>query len=73
MRKLKPNIFLIGDSVDDAGMVNGVKKVLRIILDNPRIDAKHKSGIFYNKMLQKFDLVIKEKSLFPVVDIIKLF
>jgi cytosolic 5'-nucleotidase 3 len=73
MKKLRPNIFLIGDSIDDAHMVGGAKKVLRIILDDPRIDAGRKGGMFYNKMLQKFDLIIKEKSLFPVVDIIKLF
>lgn len=73
MRKLRPNIILIGDSVDDASMVDGTKNVLRIIVDDPRIDDASKSKEFYDDTLKKFDLIIRNKSLCPAVEIIKLF
>ncbi|KKQ21455.1 MAG: hypothetical protein A3G45_00070 [Candidatus Staskawiczbacteria bacterium RIFCSPLOWO2_12_FULL_37_15] len=72
MKKLRPNIILIGDSINDYSMVNGTKKVLRIIIDDPRPDdmlsKKNNSDGF-----SKFDLVIKNKSLYPIIKILKLF
>lgn len=73
IRKLRPKTILIGDSIQDASMVSGNKNVLRIIVDNPRVDDVSRNEAFYKDIFKKFDLVIKNKSLFPVVDIIKLF
>jgi len=73
IRKLRPKTILIGDSMQDANMVNGNKNVLRIIVDNPRVDDVSKDKAFYKDVFKKFDLVIKNRSLFPVVDIINLF
>jgi len=73
IRKSKPKTILIGDSIQDAKMVSGNKNVLRIIVDNPRIDDATRGKAFYKDVFKKFDLVIKNKTLFPVVNIIKLF
>lgn len=72
MRKMRPNIILIGDSIDDASMVDGTKNVLRIIVNDPRRDEAFERKQLSN-ILKNFDLVIKNKSLCPVVDIINLF
>lgn len=71
IRKTRPNTILIGDSLNDASMVGGFKKVLRIIVDNSRIDDLSGARAFYDDIFKKFDLIIKNKSLFPVVGIIK--
>ena len=72
IRKLRPNTILIGDSIKDESMVSGVKNVLRIMVDDPRKDDLHRNEMFYDNTFKKFDLIIKNKSLYPVVDIIKL-
>ena len=73
MRQLRPNIILIGDSIDDASMVDGTGNVLRIIIDNPQGEDAVRDKRFYDKVFQKFDLVIKDESLYSVVKIINLF
>lgn len=72
IRKTRPNTILVGDSIDDYSMVSGEKNVLRVIVDDARLDDKPTNGVD-NKKLEKFDLIIKNKSLFPVAEIIKLF
>lgn len=73
IRKTRPNIILIGDSLKDASMVSGSKGVLRIMVNDSRVDDSSSNGIFYNNIFKKFDLIVRNKSLFPVVDIIKFF
>jgi len=73
IKKSRPKTILIGDSIQDAKMVSGNKNVLRIIVDNPRVDDVSRDKAFYKDVFRKFDLVIKNKSLFSVVDIKKLF
>ena len=69
--KLKrPNTILIGDSTDDALMVDGEENVIRIMIHDPRKDAAEEPD---RKLLQKFDLLIKDGTLFPVVKLIKQF
>ena len=72
MRESRPNTILVGDSVSDARMVSGDENVLRIIVDDPRTDDELDEE-FYKDMFSKFDLVIRNKSLCPVIDIVKLF
>lgn len=73
MRKSRPNIILIGDSIDDASMVAGDKNVLRIILDDSMANNIRHDGRFYKDMSEKFDLIIRNKSLCPVAKIVNLF
>lgn len=73
IKKLRSNTILIGDSLDDAAMVDGARNVLRIILDDPRIDDRARNKQFYDNIFRKFDLIIKDNTLCPVVKIINLF
>lgn len=66
----RPLSILIGDSMDDAVMVGGDDNVLRIFIDNHH-DIQTKDPDFYNKVFAKFDLIIDNESLMPIVDIIK--
>ena len=54
-------------------MVDGSENVLRILIDDPRIDAPKRNKSFYDKVFQEFDLIIKDKSLYPVIKILNLF
>jgi cytosolic 5'-nucleotidase 3 len=72
IRKSRPKTILIGDSIQDADMVSGEKNVLRIIVDDPRIDDASRGKAYYKDVFKKFDLIIKNKNLYPVVNIIKL-
>jgi HAD superfamily hydrolase (TIGR01544 family) len=73
IRKSRPKTILVGDSIEDADIVDGNENVLRIIVDDPRIDDISRGKAFYEDVFKKFDLLIKNKSLEAVVDIIKLF
>jgi len=73
MKKLRPNTVLIGDSVDDASVVDGNENVLRIIIDDQHEDNLLENKAFNNNIFKNFDLIINDKSLNPLVDIIKLF
>jgi HAD superfamily phosphoserine phosphatase-like hydrolase len=65
LKSKRPNIVLLGDSLDDAEVVGGDKNVLRIgICDG------HFSRREFNK---KFDLIVKDGSLRSIVKILKLF
>lgn len=72
MRKSRPNIILMGDSLDDASMASGEDNVLRIIIDDPR-KGEVRNGSFYDSVFQKFDLAIKGESLEPLMRIFDLF
>lgn len=71
IRQSRPNIILIGDTPDDASMVDGEEDVLRVIIDDPRDDDAARDKLFYDNIFQRFDLVIKTKSLFPLVKMIE--
>lgn len=66
----RPNTILIGDSLDDASMIDGEENVLRIIVNNPREDNKN---IKIEELFEKFDLVIKDGTLHSVIKILNLF
>ena len=69
--KLKrPNTILVGDTLNDAFMIKGKKNVLRIIVYDPRMNDKIKRTREFTK---NFDLVIKDKTLYPVIKILNLF
>jgi len=70
IKRSRPNIFLVGDSCDDAEMAEGEENVLRFIIDNPRSDDI-RTQEFYDKIFDKFDLVLPGDSLLPIVDMIK--
>lgn len=66
----RPNIMLIGDSLDDVIMADGKDNVLRVAVNNPRKDDKKDK---MKELIKKFDLVIKDESFLPVIKILKLF
>lgn len=66
----RPNIILIGDSLDDIVMAEGKDNLLRIAVNNPRKDDKESN---FKELIKKFDLVIKDQSFLPVIKIINLF
>ncbi|MFA5747305.1 MAG: HAD-IB family phosphatase [Candidatus Paceibacterota bacterium] len=68
----RPNIILVGDSLDDASMAEGDENVLRIMIDDPRKDDK-RDELFYAAAFQKFDLAVKGESLEPLMGIFELF
>lgn len=70
LQKKRPYAILIGDSMDDAAMVGGTGKVLRFFIDNQKgVNAKGKD--YYDKVFEKFDLIIQNGSLLPIVETIK--
>lgn len=73
IRQSRPNILLIGDTPDDALMVDGEEEVLRVIIDDPRDDDAVRDEIFYDNIFRNFDLIIKNKSFFPLVKMIRSF
>lgn len=71
VRKARPNIILLGDSLDDAAMVDEGKNVLKIIVDDAKIGSLQKDKNFYEKVFSKFDLCLQSENLKPVVNLIK--
>lgn len=67
IRTARPNTILIGDSMDDAGIVEGEENVLRILIYAPRRDDDVSK---FNKAFKKFDLIIKSRSFLPVVQLV---
>lgn len=66
--KLKrPNTILIGDSLDDASMIEGEKNVLRVVIWGTIIKKRFREA---NK---SFDLIIRSGNFYPVIKILKLF
>ena len=72
IREERPNIILLGDSLDDAAMVNDSKHVLKIIIDDPGIGKTQKDENFYKNVFSKFDLCLQSENLQPVVNLLKL-
>jgi len=69
--KLKrPNTILVGDSLDDASMIEGGENVLRIAVYEPRKDDKIKK---VKEFTERFNLVIKDGTFRPVREILSLF
>lgn len=62
IQKEKPNTILLGDSPDDAAMVNTHENVLKIIIDDQRYD---------DLIFSKFDLSIHTSNLFPLINLLK--
>jgi 2-hydroxy-3-keto-5-methylthiopentenyl-1-phosphate phosphatase len=73
IKKVRPNIILIGDSIDDAQMADGDKTVLRVFVSDHNYDEKnlHPQKNFGNG-LSKFDIHLNNGSLKPVMDIMNL-
>lgn len=70
IKSKRPNSILIGDSLDDASMIEGEENVLRIAVYDPRKDDKIKK---VKEFTERFNLVIKDKTLCPIVEILNLF
>ncbi len=66
------NTILIGDSIDDARMVEGEQNVLRIRLMNPREDENSNEKDFEKDTLEKFDLMIDNNTFEPILKILEL-
>ena len=69
--KLKrPNTILIGDSLDDASMIEKEENVLRVAAHELRQDDKIKK---IKEFTKRFNLVIKDGTFRSVVEILSLF
>ena len=71
LKQNRPHSILIGDSLDDAAMIGQNESSLRVFVDN-RPEKNSKTPGFYDKVFEKFDLIIQDQSLFSVVDIVGL-
>ena len=70
IKSKRPNAILIGDSLDDASIIEGEENVLRIAVYGSRKDDKIKK---VKEFTERFNLVIKDKTLCPIVEILNLF
>ena len=70
MQKRRPRAILVGDSADDAAMVDGTDNVLRFFIDD-RKDEHMRNHDFYDNVFEKFDLIIQSGSLLPIVETIE--
>jgi len=68
----RPNTILIGDAIEDADMSEGNENVLRIRIYNPREDEKTSKKAFAKKTFEKYDLIIENGTLEPVLRILEL-
>lgn len=68
----RPNTILIGDSTDDASMINGEENVLRIALCNSSKNDKVNDKVI-KEFFKRFDLIIQDGTLHPVIKILNLF
>jgi HAD superfamily hydrolase (TIGR01544 family) len=71
INKQRPNAILIGDALEDADMSNGDENVLRIRVHNPREDEGISKTDFDKKTFEKFDLMIENGTLEPVLKILE--
>jgi HAD superfamily hydrolase (TIGR01544 family) len=71
MQKTRPFALLIGDSMDDAEMVDGTDNVLRFFIDDQQ-DKKVRGDDFYDHVFKKFDLIIQSQNLSGIVETIEL-
>lgn len=65
IRKSRPKVLVIGDSLDDAAMAAGERDVIRIRVLDPRSDEAA-NQIEERKTFDKFDALIKLGSLHPL-------
>jgi HAD superfamily phosphoserine phosphatase-like hydrolase len=70
LRAERPNIVLVGDSLDDAGMAEGDEDVLRVRIYDPRADERDNEAA-RRATLERFDLMIGGKSLEPLVGVLE--
>lgn len=66
-----PFTILVGDSVHDADMVEGDEDVIRIRVIDPREDENIDPKRFAEETFQRFDLMIKNGSMKPLLDFVK--
>ena len=72
VREKRPNIILVGDSLDDSSMVSGDTQVLRILIDDLGDDEKQlRNETYVGKVKDRFDIHLISDTLQPVVDIIQ--
>jgi 5'-nucleotidase len=72
IKKQRPNIILIGDAIEDADMAEGDENVLRIRIFNPREDEKANLKEFTKATFEKYDLMIENGTLEPVLKILEM-
>ena len=72
IKRQRPNTILIGDAIEDADMTEGDENVLRIRIYNPREDEKTSKKAFAKKTFEKYDLIIENETLEPVLRILEL-
>lgn len=72
LRQQRPNIILIGDSMEDADMVDGNENVLRIRINDPRPDEKEDKTNFHIKTFERYDLMIESGTFAPVLRVLEL-
>lgn len=70
IQETRPYAILVGDSMDDAAMVDGIDNVLRFFIDDQQ-NKKARGGDFYDKVFEKFDLIVQNGSLMPIVKTIR--
>ena len=70
--KDRSNIIVVGDALEDADMIDGDENVLRIRINDPRIDQKYKKVENNKRTFEKFDLMIESGTLEPVLKILEL-
>ncbi|MCU0652768.1 MAG: HAD-IB family phosphatase [Candidatus Pacebacteria bacterium] len=70
MSKERPYAVLLGDSLDDAAIVDDGENALRIYVDD-RQEKKAKGDDFYDRLFDNFDLALQNGSLAPVVDLLR--
>ncbi len=72
IKNQRPNIIAVGDAIEDADMVKDDENVLRIRINDPRIDEKLSEAERLKKTFAKFDLMIDSGTLEPVLKILEL-
>lgn len=72
IKKQRPNIILIGDAIEDADMAEGDENVLRIRIFNPREDEEADLEEFAKATFEKYDLMIENGTLEPVLKILEM-
>lgn len=73
VRQKRPYVILVGDSIEDAGMVKGVENVLRIRINDPRGDARMDRDMFVRKTFEKYDLMIENGKFSPILRLLQIF
>jgi len=71
IKNKRPNVILIGDAIEDADMADGDENILRIRINNPREDEALDQAAFANQTFEKFDLMINNGTLEPVLKILE--